>query len=62
MEKRTIQLDRAMATLKEKRVPYYETAAAFAVDKKNPAKQQAYANAISELRAAFGAVLDAQGE
>jgi hypothetical protein len=51
-----------MATLNEKRIPYYETAAAFAIDKKNPAKKQAYADAIGELRTAFEAVLDARGE
>jgi len=62
MDKRTTRLDRAMATLNEKRIPYYETAAAFAIDKKNPAKKQAYADAIGELRTAFEAVLDARGE
>jgi len=52
----------AMETLNAKRIPYYETAVGFAKDKTNPAKRQAYADAIGELRGAFNAVLDAQGE
>jgi len=62
VEKRMSKLDRAMATLNEKRIPYYETAAELAMDKKNPTKKQAYADAIGELRTAFEAVLVARGE
>lgn len=60
--KRMGKLDRAMATLNEKRIPYYDTAAAFAMDRKNPAKKQAYADAIGELRAAFNVISEAQGK
>jgi hypothetical protein len=51
-----------MKTLNEKRVPYYETAEALKLDKGNPAKRQAYQDAISDLSEAFEEVLRAQAD
>jgi hypothetical protein len=45
-------LDPAMKVLNHRCIPYYATAAEFAADKTNPAKRQAYRDAISGLREA----------